>query len=104
MILVTYVFSAPMQHHLTRRSNPPLDLSLANLVPKTTAYQQPLSLSYPIPTYMGPQASIPYVSGFSLDSNTKKVLLDSVKTPFPAFSYSFPRINNYANTPYLYLG
>jgi hypothetical protein len=53
---------------------------------------------------MGPQASIPYISGFSLDSNTKKVLLNSVKTPFPAFSYSFPRINNYANTPYLYLG
>ena len=103
MFLAPEAFSIPMNHHLIRRSTPPLDLAFSKFVPQTSSFQ-PLSLSYPYPSFSGPSVSIPYVKGVSLDSNTKKVLLDSVKTPFPAFTYSIPNIQNYANTPYLYLG
>ena len=105
MFVVAQVFSAPMPEQLASRTTAPLEaiLDASKIVPQTSSYQ-PLSFSYPVPTYMGPQASIPYISGLSLDSNVKKVLLNSVKTPFPAFSYNLPNINTYANTPYLYIG
>ena len=103
VFIVSQAFAAPMPENLAERSSLPLDLTLSKLVPQSSSIQ-PLSISYPVPTYMGPQASIPYISGVSLDGTLKKVSLDSIKTPFPAYSFNLPSINNYANTPYLYLG
>merc|ERR1711970_534119 len=65
---------------------------------------EPLGLSYPYPTYTGPVVNIPYVTGLNIDSHTKKILLDSIQTQVPAFSYSIPNIHQYENRPYLHLG
>ena len=105
-IATTRTLSLPLERALERRVTSLEDVSLSKIFPPVVS-GQPLGVSYPVPTYLGPLASIPYVSNLAVGSDGKQVLFGSVQTPFPSltsFSSRFPKLNNYANTPYLFLG